>query len=65
MLEESARFNCMGITPRQVDRLFISIYLQIIHLEISNPEYLAGIKLQATTIVAKSKQRTIALTLYA
>ena len=25
----------MGITPRQVDRLFISIYLQAIHLEIS------------------------------
>src|ERR1041385_6238843 len=27
--------NCMGSTPRQVDRLFISIYSLIIHLEIS------------------------------
>ena len=28
-------FNCMSITPRQVDRLFIKIYLIIIHLGIS------------------------------
>ena len=35
MLAESARFNNVGITPSQVDRLFISIYLLIIHLEIS------------------------------
>ena len=65
MLAESARFNHVGITPRQVDRLFISIYLLIIHIEISNPKHLAGIKLRATTNVTNSKQRTIALTLYA
>ena len=29
------KFNCMGSTPRQLDRLFMSIYLLIIHLEIS------------------------------
>ena len=46
---ESARFNRAGITPKQVDRLSISIYLLIIHLEISNPEHLAGIKLRAVT----------------
>ena len=32
---EDNRLNRMGITPRQVDRLFISIYSLIIHLEIS------------------------------
>ena len=65
MLAESARFNRMGITPRQVDRLFMSIYLLIIHLEISNPEHLVGIKLRATTNFMNSNQQTIALTLYA
>ena len=55
MLAESARFNHVGITPRQVDRLFIGIYLLIIHLEISNPKHLAGIKLRATTICCKPK----------
>ena len=35
MLAESARFNHVGITPREVNRLFISIYSLIIHLEIS------------------------------
>ena len=34
-VQESERLNRMGSTPRQVDRLFISIYLIIIHLEIS------------------------------
>ena len=55
LLAESARFNHAGITPKQVDCLSISIYLLIIHLEISNPEHLAGIKLRATTICYKPK----------
>ena len=65
MLAESARFNHTCITPKQVYRLSISIYFLIIHLEISNPEHLAGIKLRATTNVTNSMQRMIALTLYA
>ena len=48
MLAESARFNHVGITPKQVDP-YPEYLLLNIHLEISNPEHLAGIKLQATT----------------
>ena len=35
ILQEGKRLNHMGMTPRQLDRLFISIYSQINHLEIS------------------------------
>src|SRR3954469_464495 len=35
MLQESSRLNRMGSMPKQVARLFISIYSLIIHLEIS------------------------------
>src|SRR3954470_14327667 len=35
MLQERWRLNHLGITPKQVDRLSVSIYSLIIHLEIS------------------------------
>ena len=54
MLAESARFNHVGITPKQVDLNPKHLLLNI-HLEISNPEHLAGIKLRATTICCKPK----------
>ena len=65
MLAESARFNCVGITPRQVDRLFINIYLLIIHLEISIQNISLVLSCEPQLCVVNSKQRTIALTLYA
>ena len=57
MLAESAMFNHVGITPKQVDPYPVYLLLNI-HLEISNPEHLAGIKLRATTKSSKPKQQT-------
>ena len=54
MLAESARFNHVGITPKQVD-LNPNHLLLNIHLEISKPEHLAGINLRATTKSRKLK----------
>ena len=48
MLAESAKFNHVGITPKQVDLNPKHLLLNI-HLEIYNPEHLIGIKLRATT----------------
>ena len=60
MLEERARFNHVGITPKQVDLNPKHLLLNI-RLEISNPEHLAGIKLRATTKAENPKQPTNAI----
>src|SRR3954470_2989871 len=50
----------MGSTPRQVDRLFISIYLLIIHLEISIQNISLVLSCEPTQSV-NPKQQTTAL----
>ena len=54
MQQESERLNHVGITPKQVDLNPKNLLLNI-HLEKSNPEHLAGIKLRATTKSWKPK----------
>ena len=60
MLQESYRFNRMGSMQRQVDHLFIRIYLLIIHLEISIQNISLVVRCEPIQSV-NTKQQTTAL----
>ena len=56
MLAESARFNHADITPKKVDLSPKHILLNI-HLEISNSEHLAAIKLRENQNLKTQRSR--------
>ena len=63
MLLESKRLNRMGITQKQVERLPISIYSLIIHLEISIQKISLVLSCEPQLKAVNSKQQTIDMAL--